>query len=91
VATCSKIVDTISIDCKNFGSMLQYGCTQWAAQNIKTCAQWAQSTSKHCTSWKKCHWYTPWNCIAGFFCRAFLRIPGDGDKHSELSAIAIPK
>ena len=35
------------------------------------CSQWADEGSSQCTSWDKCHWYTPWNCIAGFFCRAW--------------------
>ena len=60
-----------SIECKNAGSKLEYECTNWAAQSIQECAQWADEGSNQCTSWKKCHWYTPWNCIAGFFCRAW--------------------
>lgn len=71
MSTCTNVVDTISIDCKNAGTKLEYGCTSWAAQGIRTCSQWADEGSNQCTSWSKCHWYTPWNCIAGFFCRAF--------------------
>lgn len=71
MSTCTNVVDTISIDCKNAGSKLEYGCTNWAAQGIKTCSQWADEGSNQCTSWDKCHWYTPWDCIAGFFCRAW--------------------
>jgi phospholipase C len=71
VSTCQNVVNTISIECKNAGSKLEYECTNWAAQNIQECAQWADEGSNQCTSWEECHWYTPWNCIAGFFCRAW--------------------
>jgi phospholipase C len=71
VSACTNFVDTVSIDCKNAGSQLEYTCTNWAAQGILSCAQWADEGSNQCTSWSKCHWYTPWNCIAGFFCRAW--------------------
>ena len=71
MSTCTNVVDTISISCKNWGSKLEYECINWAAQGILTCSQWADEGSNQCTSWSKCHWYTPWNCIAGFFCRAF--------------------
>ena len=71
MSTCTNIVDTIGINCKNAGTKSEYGCINWAAQGITTCSQWADQGSNQCTSWQKCHWYTPWNCIAGFFCRAW--------------------
>ncbi len=71
MANCTYVVGTIGIGCKNAGSQLQYECTNWAAQNIQTCSQWADEGSNQCTSWSKCHWYTPWDCIAGFFCRTW--------------------
>jgi len=71
--TCTKVVDTISIDCKNAVSRLEYECTNWAAQGIEECAQWADEGSNQCSSWadRHCHWYSPWNCIAGWFCQAW--------------------
>jgi phospholipase C len=71
MSVCTNFVDTVAIDCKNAGTKLEYECTNWAAQTIQQCTQWADEGSNQCTSWEKCHWYTPWNCIAGFFCRAW--------------------
>jgi phospholipase C len=60
MSTCTKWANTITITCNNFAERIDHTCTKWADEG-----------SKQCTSWEKCHWYTPWNCIAGFFCRAF--------------------
>ena len=60
MSTCTKWVNTIIITCNNFAERIDHTCTSWADEG-----------SNQCTSWEKCHWYTPWNCIAGFFCRAF--------------------
>src|SRR6188474_3420273 len=60
MSTCTKWVDTFVITCKN-----------WATELDQVCTSWADEGSSHCTSWEECHWYTPWNCIAGFFCRAY--------------------
>src|SRR6185369_181615 len=56
VSTCTNIVDTIGINCKNAGTKSEYGCINWAAQGITTCSQWADQGSNQCTSWQKCHW-----------------------------------
>ncbi len=71
MSTCTKWVDTIVISCKNWTSQLDYTCTSWADEGSNQCSQWADEGSNQCTSWGKCHWYTPWDCIAGFFCRAY--------------------
>ena len=71
MSTCTKWVDTIVITCKNWSSQLDYTCTTWADEGSNACSDWADEGSDTCTSWDKCHWYTPWNCIAGFFCRAW--------------------
>ena len=71
MSTCTKWVDTLVITCKNWSSQVDYECTNWADEGSDKCSQWADEGSDQCTSWKKCHWYTPWNCIAGFFCRAW--------------------
>ena len=42
-----------------------------ADEGSSRCSTWADEGSNNCISWSKCHWYTPWNCIAGFFCRAY--------------------
>jgi phospholipase C len=60
MSRCTKWVNTITITCNNFAERIDHTCTKWADEG-----------SKQCTSWDKCHWYTPWHCVAGFFCRAF--------------------
>ena len=57
--------------CKNWASEAQQTCSDWADEGSNQCSQWADEGSNQCTSWGECHWYTPWNCIAGFFCRAW--------------------
>jgi phospholipase C len=82
MSTCTKWVDTIVITCKNWSSQVDYECTdwadegssqcsQWADEGSNQCSQWADEGSNQCSSWGECHWYTPWSCIAGFFCRAW--------------------
>jgi phospholipase C len=82
MSTCTKWVDSIVITCKDWASKVDYECTswadegsykcdQWADEGSYSCQQWADKGSSQCTSWAECHWYTPWNCIAGFFCRAW--------------------
>ncbi len=82
MSTCTKWVDTVVITCKNWTSKLDHECTtwadegskkcsDWADEGSKQCSDWADEGSKQCSAWEKCHWYTPWNCIAGFFCKAY--------------------
>jgi len=71
MSTCTKWVDTLVITCKNWSQQLDYECTSWADEGSNQCSEWADEGSSQCTSWEECHWYTPWNCIAGFFCRAW--------------------
>jgi phospholipase C len=71
MSTCTKWVDTLVITCKNWSSQLDYECTTWADEGSDACSDWADEGSSQCPSWDKCHWYTPWDCIAGFFCRAW--------------------
>jgi phospholipase C len=71
MSTCTNWVTQGVITCKNWSSKLDYECTTWADEGSNQCSQWADEGSSQCTSWEECHWYTPWNCIAGFFCRAY--------------------
>jgi phospholipase C len=71
MSTCTKWVDRVVITCKNWASQLDHECTSWADEGSNQCSQWADEGSNQCPSWEECHWYTPWNCIAGFFCRAW--------------------
>jgi phospholipase C len=82
MSTCTKWVTRAVITCKNWASQARQTCSQWADEGSSQCSQWADEGSNQCsqwadegsnqcTSWEECHWYTPWNCIAGFFCRAW--------------------
>jgi phospholipase C len=71
MSTCTKWVNTLVISCKDWSAQLEYSCTSWADEGSDQCSQWADEGSNQCTSWEECHWYTPWDCIAGFFCRAW--------------------
>jgi phospholipase C len=85
MSTCTKWVTNAVITCKNWSSQVDYECTSWADEGSKQCSswadegsnqcsQWADEGSKQCKAWEECHWYTPWNCIAGFFCKAWYWI-----------------
>ena len=71
MSTCTKWVTKGVITCKNWSTRVDYECTTWADEGSNQCSTWADEGSNECTSWSKCHWYTPWHCIAGFFCRAW--------------------
>jgi phospholipase C len=82
MSTCTNWVTRLVSTCKNWSSELDYTCTswadegsnqcsRWADQGSNQCSRWADEGSNQCTAWEECHWYTPWNCIAGFFCKAF--------------------
>ena len=82
MSTCTKWVTEATITCKNWGSEAKQVCSDWAdhgSQQCSTwadegsqqCSQWADEGSQQCSAWEECHWYTPWNCIAGFFCKAW--------------------
>jgi phospholipase C len=71
MSTCTNWVTERVLTCKNWSQQLDYECTTWADEGSNQCSDWADEGSNQCTSWEKCHWYTPWNCIAGFFCRAW--------------------
>ena len=82
MSTCTKWVTQVVVTCKNWASQARETCSQWADEGSNQCSQWADEGSNQCsqwadegsnqcTSWDECHWYTPWNCIAGFFCRAW--------------------
>lgn len=73
MSTCTNWANTLAIDCKNAGSQMEWGCVNWAANTIEQCAQWADEGSNQCSHqyWNDCHWYSPWNCIAGLICDAW--------------------
>jgi phospholipase C len=82
MSTCTNWVTRVTIACKNWSSEVDYTCTSWADEGSSQCSswadegsnqcsQWADEGSNKCSGWGECHWYTPWNCIAGFFCEAW--------------------
>jgi phospholipase C len=68
---CTQWADEGSQKCSQWADEGSQKCSQWADEGSQKCSQWKDEGTKKCTSWEKCHWYTPWNCIAGFFCRAW--------------------
>jgi phospholipase C len=72
VSTCTKWVSRLVIECDNWSTTVDYECTQWADEGSYECSQWADEGRNECGEWgKKCHWYTPWNCVAEWFCKAW--------------------
>jgi len=85
MSTCTKWIDQAVITCKNWAEQIDYKCTtladqgsnqcsNWADEGSNQCSKWADEGSNQCSSWGECHWYTPWNCIAGWFCEAYYWI-----------------
>ena len=71
VITCKNWASKIDSECSTWADEGSSQCSTWADEGSSQCSTWADEGSSQCTSWQECHWYTPWNCIAGFFCRAF--------------------
>jgi phospholipase C len=72
MSTCTKWVTRLVIECKNWSTKVDYECTQWADEGSNECERWADEGSNECEEWgKKCHWYTPWNCVAEWFCKGW--------------------
>jgi len=72
MSTCTKWVDRVVIQCKNWSEQVDYECTEWADEGSNQCSEWADEGSRQCSEWgKKCHWYTPWNCVAEWFCKGW--------------------
>lgn len=62
MSTCTRWVDRGYIACRNRADRINHRCTQWADERRKRCTSWG----------KKCHWYTPWHCVAYLFCHAYV-------------------
>ena len=72
MSTCTKWVGRLVIECENWSTRVDYECTQWADEGSSECSEWADEGSSECSEWgKKCRWYTPWNCVAEWFCKAW--------------------
>ena len=59
--------------CVKWADEGSYQCSQWADEGSNQCSQWADEGSNQCASsyYNNCHWYSPWNCVAGWFCQAY--------------------
>ena len=84
MSTCTKWVDKGVIQCSNWAEKLDHECTTWADEGSQQCSQWADEGSQGCSKYadegsnecaskyySECHWYSPWNCIAGWLCSAY--------------------
>ncbi|TDV19579.1 alkaline phosphatase family protein [Paraburkholderia caballeronis] len=71
VITCADWTNEVSEACTSWADEGAYQCSQWADEGSNQCSQWADEGSNQCSAWDECHWYTPWDCIAGFFCKAW--------------------
>lgn len=51
-------------------------CSETADEGYNNCSQTADEGYNNCQSsyYNECHWYSPWNCIAGWFCSAWTWI-----------------
>ena len=69
---CAEWTDVGSYACVQWADKGSNECSKWADQGYNRCDQWADEGHNECSSWgKNCHWYTFWNCIAEWFCKAY--------------------
>ena len=81
---CTDIADRTSDTCTNAKDETIRRCEQWADEGYEECDDWRDEGYEQCDHWadqghnacaekyeKKCKWYSPWNCVAGWFCRAW--------------------
>jgi phospholipase C len=82
--TCRQWVDEGQIACTAWTDMVSARCTSWRDEGYSACDEWADEGSNQCSSWadeghnecqsqywSDCHWYSPWNCVAGWLCDAW--------------------
>ena len=83
-ASCSEWKDEGQDECSSWADEGSSECSSWADQGSDECSSWADQGSDECSSWadegsnqcassylNKCHWYSPWNCIAGWICQGW--------------------
>jgi phospholipase C len=72
VSTCTKWVTRLVVECDNWSTKIDYECTRWADEGSNQCSEWADEGSYECGEWaRKCRWYTPWNCVVEWLCKAW--------------------
>lgn len=70
---CAQWADQGSAQCAQWADQGSEQCSQWADQGSSQCSQWADQGNSQCASsyWNECHWYSPWNCVAGLICTSW--------------------
>jgi hypothetical protein len=70
---CSQWADQGSSQCSQWADQGSNQCSKWADQGKDECQNWADQGHNQCASsyWNECHWYSPWNCIAGLICDGY--------------------
>jgi len=70
---CNAWTDEVSGSCVAWRDAGYSSCNNWADEGSSQCSQWADEGSNQCASkyLNECHWYSPWNCIAGWLCQAY--------------------
>ena len=70
---CNAWTDNLSASCVSWRDAGYQSCDKWADEGSNQCSSWADEGHNSCQSqyWSDCHWYSPWNCIAGWLCDAW--------------------
>jgi phospholipase C len=70
---CNAWTDQVSATCVSWRDAGYSKCNNWADEGSSKCSSWADKGSNQCKSkyLNECHWYSPWNCIAGWICTAY--------------------
>ena len=73
---CNAWTDEVSGSCVSWRDAGYSKCSNWADEGSSQCSSWADKGSNECASkyLNDCHWYSPWNCIAGWLCQAWYWI-----------------
>src|SRR6185295_6346978 len=74
--TCNAWTDDISGSCVSWRDDGYQKCNKWADEGSSQCSSWADQGHNECAAkyLSECHWYSPWNCIAGWLCQAWYWI-----------------
>jgi phospholipase C len=81
---CRQWVDEGHIACAAWGDETSANCVSWRDDGYSRCDRWADEGKSECQAWSdqgsnecaskylnECHWYSPWNCLAGWLCSAW--------------------
>ena len=82
--SCRQWVDQGHIGCAAWGDETSSNCVSWHDVGYSRCDRWADEGKSECSAWadqgsnecaskylNECHWYSFWNCVAGWFCTAW--------------------